>query len=131
MFRAVKAAIGDGDRPEHFSIEQAPVTLEGLVARNAELLDLGITPIWYPKGEYDKVGAILGHARNERTHKRSDNPRNGLPAARLTQPQSPDTSPPELHAHSVGGPVAPPHQQSSLQTRLLNAILALLRIRFQ
>jgi hypothetical protein len=65
VFKAVKAAIGDGDRPEHFSIEQAPETEADIVARNAELLDLGIVPIWYPRGEYDKVEAILRHARNE------------------------------------------------------------------
>lgn len=73
VFKAVKAAIGDGDRPEHFSIEQAPDTEADLVARNAELLKLGIIPIWYPKGEYDKVEAILRHARNELKYKRSDN----------------------------------------------------------
>lgn len=74
VFKAVKAAIGDGDRPEHFSIEQAPETEPDLVARNAELLSLGITPIWYPNGEYDKVDSILRHARNELRYKQAQHP---------------------------------------------------------
>jgi NAD-dependent SIR2 family protein deacetylase len=79
VFKAVKAAIGDGDRPEHFSIEQAPENVTDLIARNAELLGLGITSIWYPKGEYDKVEAILRHASNELNYKKSGTPRNGSP----------------------------------------------------
>lgn len=78
VFKAVKAEIGDGDRPEHFSIEQAPEIEADLVTRNAELLDLGIVPIWFPKGEYDKVEAILRHARNELKYKQSNTPRNGF-----------------------------------------------------
>ncbi len=75
VFKAVKAALGDGDRPEHFSIEQAPENLEDLVARNAELLEIGVTPIWFPDGEYDKVEAILRHARNELKYEQSNIPR--------------------------------------------------------
>ena len=72
VFKAVKAAIGDNDRPEHFSIEQAPENVTDLISRNAELVNLGIVPIWYPKGEYDKVEAILRHARNELNYKQSE-----------------------------------------------------------
>lgn len=71
VFEAVKAVIGDDDRPEHFSIEQAPKTHSKLVDRNAQLLRLGITPIWFPNGEFDKVEAILRHARNELNYKRT------------------------------------------------------------
>ena len=58
IFKAVKEdqkTKGDFDLPEHFSIEQAPETVAELADRNAELLNLGITPIWFPSGEYDKV----------------------------------------------------------------------------
>lgn len=65
VFRATKAAAGDVLFPQHFAIEQAPEQRDALVARNSELLRLGITAIWYPKGEHDKVEAILRHARSE------------------------------------------------------------------
>lgn len=71
VFRAVKATAGDKDLPQHFSIEQAP-ELEGeLRARNTELLNLGITPIWYAKGQYKLVGDILRHAGNEVKYRKS------------------------------------------------------------
>ena len=53
------------DLPQHFSIEQAPETVGELETRNAALLKLGITPIWFPKGDFTKVEAILRHAYNE------------------------------------------------------------------
>ena len=74
VFPAVTADIGDLDRPEHFSIEQAPDTLDYLLERNSELLRLGITPIWLLKNEYDKVEAILRHAYTELEFRPSDNP---------------------------------------------------------
>ncbi len=74
VFKSVKEDLknrGDLDLPEHFSIEQAPETVKELENRNAELLKLGITPIWFPQGEYDKVEAILRHVRNELKYKQS------------------------------------------------------------
>lgn len=65
VFLATKAAAGDVMFPQHFAIEQAPEQWEALIARNSELLRLGITAIWYPKGQHEKVEAILGHARSE------------------------------------------------------------------
>jgi len=73
VFKAVKKheeSKGDADIPQHFSIEQAPENTLELANRNAELVNLGITPIWFPQGDFDKVEAILRHARNERNHKR-------------------------------------------------------------
>jgi len=71
VFKAVKETRGDRDTPQHFSIEQAPDTEDALIARNAELVSLGITPIWYPAGQYDLVEAILRHAQNELKHQLS------------------------------------------------------------
>jgi NAD-dependent SIR2 family protein deacetylase len=71
VFKAVKEeqrAKGVIDLPQHFSIEQAPENLAELATRNAELLKLGITPIWFPKGEYGKVENILRHAYNEQKY---------------------------------------------------------------
>jgi hypothetical protein len=65
VFQATKAAAGDFLFPQHFSIEQAPEQIEALVARNFELLRWGITAIWYPKGQYEKVEALLRHAKCE------------------------------------------------------------------
>jgi len=65
VFQATKAAAGDTLFPQHFSIEQAPETIEALVFRNSELLKWGITAIWYPKRQYEKVEAILRHAGYE------------------------------------------------------------------
>jgi hypothetical protein len=106
VFKAVKGELGDGDRPEHFSIEQAPENEADLVTRNAELLDLGIVPIWFPKGEYHKVEAILRHARNELKYKQSTTPRNGSSHANKrmdASSSSPLSVPP---AHAVDGEAA-------------------------
>jgi hypothetical protein len=68
VFQAVKddrRTKGTLDLPQHFSIEQAPESLSELENRNAALLKLGITPIWFPKGEFTKVEGILRHAYNE------------------------------------------------------------------
>jgi hypothetical protein len=65
VFQATKDAAGDFLFPQHFSIEQAPEQIEALVARNGELLRWGITAIWYPKGQYEKVEAVLRHAKRE------------------------------------------------------------------
>ncbi|MFM0477522.1 SIR2 family protein [Paraburkholderia strydomiana] len=65
VFQATKAAAGDVLFPQHFAIEQAPEQREALVARNSELSRLGITAVWYPKGQHDKVDSILRHAKSE------------------------------------------------------------------
>lgn len=65
VFRATKAAAGDYSFPSHFAIEQAPMQLADLVQRNSELTRLGITPIWYPKGQHELVTDILRHAKSE------------------------------------------------------------------
>jgi len=69
VFRAIKSAIEqrDGDIviPQHFSIEQAPETEEDLRNRNAYLLKLGVTGIWFEKGQFAFVEGMLRLARNE------------------------------------------------------------------
>jgi NAD-dependent SIR2 family protein deacetylase len=69
VFKHVKELVGDFLFPQHFTIEQAPETQEELVQRNAELLKLGITAIWYEKGRHDKIEAILNLAKNELNYK--------------------------------------------------------------
>ncbi len=65
VLKVVKDKTDDGILPQHFSIEQAPEDLEDLRTRNGKLLKIGITPIWYPQGDYDKVEAVLRHAISE------------------------------------------------------------------
>jgi len=69
VFKHVKEQEGDFLFPQHFTIEQAPETQEELVQRNAELLRLGITAIWYEKGRHDKIESILNLAKNELNYK--------------------------------------------------------------
>ena len=61
----MKDELGDANRPQHFSIEQAPEEESELVKRNAYLCKYGITPIWFEKERFDYVENILRHARNE------------------------------------------------------------------
>lgn len=70
VFQATKEQAGDKAFPQHFAIEQMPDQLDELVERNGELASLGITAIWYPKGQHNQVEAILRHARNELNHSR-------------------------------------------------------------
>jgi hypothetical protein len=65
VFQTVKDEIGDADKPQHFSIEQAPEDEQLLVERNAHLARLGITAIWFEKGCFNYVEAMLRLARNE------------------------------------------------------------------
>ncbi len=65
VFRAIKQQVGDIVIPQHFAIEQTPETEQGLSDRNAYLAGLGITGIWFEKGQFDCVEAILRLARNE------------------------------------------------------------------
>ena len=69
VFRAIKHGIQQKYRdiviPQHFAIEQAPESEQALIERNAYLLGLGITGIWFEKGQFEYVEAMLRLARNE------------------------------------------------------------------
>lgn len=65
VFQALNSELGDEDKPQHFSIEQAPDTEEELCDRNAYLLKLGITAIWFEKGCFDYVESILRLVKSE------------------------------------------------------------------
>lgn len=65
VFRAIKQKVGDIVIPQHFAIEQAPETEQELVARNEYLLRLGITGIWFEKGQFEYIDGMLRLARNE------------------------------------------------------------------
>lgn len=66
VFRTIKEAMDEEEETkQHFSIEQAPESLEEIAQRNAELAKLGITPIWFEKDRYELVESILGLAKNE------------------------------------------------------------------
>ncbi|MEE9319321.1 MAG: SIR2 family protein [Granulosicoccus sp.] len=72
VFKAVKAANSEFNFPQHFAIVQAPEDHDAMARRNADLLALGITAIWYPEGDHDKVESILRHARNELARTRAN-----------------------------------------------------------
>ncbi|MFC1957326.1 SIR2 family protein [Chloroflexota bacterium] len=65
VFKAVKDQIGDANRPQHFSIEQAPDDESELVDRNAQLTSLGITAIWFEKSRFEYVDSLLQLAKDE------------------------------------------------------------------
>ncbi|PCJ51084.1 MAG: hypothetical protein COA74_01070 [Gammaproteobacteria bacterium] len=66
VFKAIKENMAeDYEGARHFSIEQSPEELDELENRNAYLAALGITAIWFEKGQYDCVEAMLRLARNE------------------------------------------------------------------
>lgn len=75
VFRETKATAGDVLFPQHFAIEQAPEQVKGLSDRNAELSKLGITTIWYPSGQHDKVEGLLNQAKFELNYIKSKVPR--------------------------------------------------------
>jgi hypothetical protein len=60
---------GDIVIPQHFAVEQAPETEQELVSRNEYLLRLGITGIWFEKGQFYYVEDMLRLARNELRYK--------------------------------------------------------------
>lgn len=68
-FHAIKQGLepkfGDIVIPQHFAIEQAPETEDELIDRNAYLANLGVTGIWFEKGQFQYVEAMLRLARNE------------------------------------------------------------------
>ncbi|GJD59268.1 hypothetical protein MTDSW087_05362 [Methylobacterium dankookense] len=67
VFEAIKIkAKADGaDLPQHFSMEQFPADESALIVRNQYLLRIGVTPIWFPTGEFDFVEGMLRLLRNE------------------------------------------------------------------
>lgn len=70
VFKAIREGMGEEEETkQHFSIEQAPESLEEIAQRNAELAKLGITPIWFEKERYELVESILGLAKNELRHR--------------------------------------------------------------
>lgn len=70
VFKASLEAAGDVDIPRHFAIVQLPDSIEDVQARNSELVNLGIIPIWYPSDQHDLVEEILRHARNELSYRK-------------------------------------------------------------
>lgn len=75
VFRAIRQGIeqkhGDIVIPQHFAIEQAPEAEQALSDRNAYLANLGITGIWFEKGQYEYVEGMLRLARNELRYRRA------------------------------------------------------------
>ena len=70
VFRKIREDMGEeAEIKQHFAIEQAPETLDGIAQRNAELAKLGITPIWFEKGRYELVENLLSLAKNELRHR--------------------------------------------------------------
>lgn len=70
VFRKIRESMGEEEEiKQHFSIEQVPESREEIAQRNAELLRLGITPIWFEKGRYELVESILSLAKNELRHR--------------------------------------------------------------
>ncbi len=70
VFREIKTQLGEEAQiPQHFSIEQAPEDPEALATRNAYLLQLGITPIWFEKERYESIENILRLAKSELSYR--------------------------------------------------------------
>jgi len=72
VFEAImnRALAESADLPQHFAIEQLPGDEEALIARNAALLRVGVTPIWFPKNTFEFIEEILRLARNEMLFRR-------------------------------------------------------------
>jgi NAD-dependent SIR2 family protein deacetylase len=69
VFRAIKHEIEQKYRdiliPQHFAIEEVPESEQALIDRNAYLLGLGVTGVWFESGLFEYVEAMLRLARNE------------------------------------------------------------------
>jgi NAD-dependent SIR2 family protein deacetylase len=63
VFKAAMAQFVE--KPQHFSIEQAPDDINTLVERNAQLANLGITAIWFEKECFEYVEKILSFTNQE------------------------------------------------------------------
>lgn len=72
VFKAIKKSGHAANIPQHFVIEQCPQSEGGMVDRNAYLAQLGITPIWFEKGQFEFVEGILRMARNELQYRHVD-----------------------------------------------------------
>lgn len=72
VFEAImdRALAESADLPQHFAIEQLPGDEAALIARNAALLRIGVTPIWFPAGAFEFIEEILRLARNEMNFRR-------------------------------------------------------------
>ena len=70
VFKTIREGMGEEEETkQHFSIEQAPESLEEIAQRNSELAKLGITPIWFEKERYELVESLLSLAKNELRHR--------------------------------------------------------------
>lgn len=69
-FRKVMDELGDGDRRQHFSIEQTPANLDELADRHAWLKNLGITAIWFKTGCFESIEKILNLAKQEISYRK-------------------------------------------------------------
>lgn len=59
VFREIRRATAAEDLPQHFAfVEVAPET-DAVAARNVELTDIGITPIFFPKGRHDLLSLLI------------------------------------------------------------------------
>ncbi|MBN8500659.1 MAG: SIR2 family protein [Sphingomonadales bacterium] len=72
VFEAImdRALAESADLPQHFAIEQLPSDEAAVIARNAALLRIGVTPIWFPAGAFEFIEEILRLARNEMNFRR-------------------------------------------------------------
>lgn len=72
VFEAImnRALSESADLPQHFAIEQLPADEAALIARNAALLRIGVTPIWFPYGAFEFIEEILRLALNEMLSRR-------------------------------------------------------------
>lgn len=70
VFRKIREDMDEEEETkQHFAIEQAPETPEGIAQRNAELARLGITPLWFEKERYELVESLLSLTKNELRHR--------------------------------------------------------------
>ncbi|TAT97833.1 SIR2 family protein (plasmid) [Rhizobium ruizarguesonis] len=67
VFLALKEELGE-NVPQHFAILEAPADAGQLPTRNAFLSQHGITPIWYPKGEHERLPDMLA-AMSDTVHR--------------------------------------------------------------
>ncbi|HIF9379199.1 TPA: SIR2 family protein [Photobacterium damselae] len=79
VFRRIKQrAREDGlTLPKHFSIEQVPFCEQDefdedlLTTRNQDLLNIGITPIWFPTDQFDVITEILKFMLHEMNYRKA------------------------------------------------------------
>ncbi|MGP1256753.1 MAG: SIR2 family NAD-dependent protein deacylase [Kiloniellales bacterium] len=69
VFDAIKQRHIGEDLPQHFVIEQCPENVGEIVERNAFLVGIGLTGIWFEKGRFELIEGILTAAQNELNYK--------------------------------------------------------------